>query len=422
MRALGGALVSVSLLWDMAGFYDTIQPGRLLLDALGRGFPPQVLLLESLLHLAPRVLRDRDKSCSLPIHPERSIVAGVRGAVDMARCYLYSILEDAHARFFPRGVSTRSWVDDIVQRTTGLASGVVPLLVEAGSSLASAARARDLDMSGKPTVCGACPQAVDAVVAGLKAAGLDLKPAKLAPDLGIDRGQLGGRRLGPKARNRWSGAQRRWRKAAALSKAAGLRSVGRMLMLSGSHAKARYSGAVHGTPPSRVASLRRALGSVTTAHAAGRCLTTALACDVGSKDPAISCVFDVVNNWFSILNAGPLERARALGSWAITVAKLRAAGRRRWSQLHGPMGAVIAVLLDLSWVPKGPWTWESDLGVTFDMPNEAWGNPSGQDWSDLRHALRGAIDRRLWWRASRHHLGGGLEGGVDSVSLRRLRR
>ena len=101
VRALGGALVSVSILWDMAGFYDTIQPAVPLLDALGRGFPPQVLLLESLLHLAPRVLRDRDKSCSLPIHPERSIVAGVRGAVDMARCYLYSILEEAHARYFP---------------------------------------------------------------------------------------------------------------------------------------------------------------------------------------------------------------------------------------------------------------------------------------------------------------------------------
>ena len=116
----------------------------------------------------------------------------------MARCYLYSILEDAHARFFPRGVSTRSWVDDIVQRTTGLASGVVPLLVEAGSSLASAARARDLDISAKSTVCGTCPRAVEAVVAGLKAAGHNLKPAVLAPDLGIDRGQLGGRRLAPR--------------------------------------------------------------------------------------------------------------------------------------------------------------------------------------------------------------------------------
>ena len=85
------------------------------------------------------------------------------------------------------------------------------------------------------------------------------------------------------------------------------------VLVDGSHAKARYSGAVHGTPPSRVASLRRALGSVTTAHSAKRCLTTAPTCDVGSQDPAISRVIDVVNNWFSILNAGPLERARAMG-------------------------------------------------------------------------------------------------------------
>ena len=96
-------MVSVSILWDMAGFYDTICPARLLRDALGRKSPPQVLLLETLVHLAPRVLRGRQNECSRALYPERSIWAGVRGAVDMARCYLFIVLIQAHRDFFSEG-------------------------------------------------------------------------------------------------------------------------------------------------------------------------------------------------------------------------------------------------------------------------------------------------------------------------------
>ena len=104
VTALGSLLVSVSVLWDIQGFYDTIQPARLLRDALGRSFPPQVLLLETLIHLAPRVLRGRQKECTVALYPERSILAGVRGAVDTARCYLFTVLDQAHREFFPVGV------------------------------------------------------------------------------------------------------------------------------------------------------------------------------------------------------------------------------------------------------------------------------------------------------------------------------
>ena len=104
-----------------------------------------------------------------------------------------------------------------------------------------------------------------------------------------------------------------------------------MLMLSGSHGQARYSCCVHGTPPTTVQQLRGAVGSVTSAQAEGRCLTTALALDVGSRDPAYSAVCDVLQPWTGILEHSVEERARALAAWAPTVARLDKRRKLRWS-------------------------------------------------------------------------------------------
>ncbi len=61
-----------SNMWDLEAFYDSLDPLRVFDSALAQGFPPVILLLEMLIHLAPRVLRCK-QAVSLPIHPQRSI-------------------------------------------------------------------------------------------------------------------------------------------------------------------------------------------------------------------------------------------------------------------------------------------------------------------------------------------------------------
>ena len=105
------ALFTSSACWDIKGFYDTLQIEQILKEGLRLGLPPIFLLLESILHLGPRLLRK--KGCYGPVlQPTRSIVAGARRAVDFSRCVLYALLEDVANRFEPTVISS-TWVDDV---------------------------------------------------------------------------------------------------------------------------------------------------------------------------------------------------------------------------------------------------------------------------------------------------------------------
>eukprot|EP00975_Prorocentrum_lima_P056501 11846566-Prorocentrum_lima.AAC.1 len=48
-------------------------------------------------------------------------------------------------------------------------------------------------------------------------------------------------------------------------------------------------------------------------------------------------------------------------AWEETIARL-SAKRFPWQSVAGPMAAVVATLLDLSWVPVSPTLWRTDRG------------------------------------------------------------
>ena len=151
----------------------------------------------------------RTNAPASPFLPQRSIVAGIRGANDMARCVLHSILHDVHATCFPRVIS-RSWVDDVVQRARGHAAQVLRDLLDAGALFAQGARAKHLTISTK-TTCISTDDATPSLLAhGLRAnADVPATAASTGPDLGVDRGRRGTTRYRPKGQKRWSAAQRR---------------------------------------------------------------------------------------------------------------------------------------------------------------------------------------------------------------------
>eukprot|EP00959_Pyramimonas_sp_CCMP1952_P425960 8922202-Pyramimonas_sp.AAC.1 len=68
-------ITTATLLLDLAKFYDSISVVKLVQHALEQGYPPIVLCLEVQMHLAPRLLKER-QWVSREIQPWRSILAG----------------------------------------------------------------------------------------------------------------------------------------------------------------------------------------------------------------------------------------------------------------------------------------------------------------------------------------------------------
>ena len=99
------SLVSVSTLWDIKAFYDSLDLELVARAALKLDYPPQVLGLELVVHMAPRILRE-GPDFSEAIQPGLSVLAGTRGANDLARCVLFTVLQETYDRTAPCSPST----------------------------------------------------------------------------------------------------------------------------------------------------------------------------------------------------------------------------------------------------------------------------------------------------------------------------
>ncbi len=85
---------------------------------------------------------------------------------------------------------------------------------------------------------------------------------------------------------------------------------------------------------------------------------------------------------------------------------------KRWGRVKGTIGAVIASLLDLDWIPLTPTHWVDSDGEEFDLMH-------CDKERLLSYALSGAINQKVWAAAGQWHLGRGAELGVDLTSVRR---
>ena len=123
-----------SLLLDIDGFYDHCDIVKTYRAAIALDFPAIPLALEMLVHISVRFLRDEGMH-SREIQPHRSIIAGISGANDFARCLLYDILETSHNNY--PSVNVRTWVDDANARTEGTPFSVSHSLAKVGVELTS---------------------------------------------------------------------------------------------------------------------------------------------------------------------------------------------------------------------------------------------------------------------------------------------
>ena len=174
-------------------------------------------------------------------------------------------------------------------------------------------------------------------------------------------------------------------------------------------------------------SRRRTFAKVLAPGMRGRCLDTLLQLEYGEAgDPFGTSAFQVLNSWVEVITHSEAMRDRAERAWqrAVDVRRQRSP-QRRWQGITGIMSAIIALLLDLSWKPLGPWHWVTDCEEPFAIDRSVLSDPT-LDWSALRAEFAAALRRKLWAKASRHYCGRGLQDGADLTSvrsqLRRLRR
>eukprot|EP00959_Pyramimonas_sp_CCMP1952_P341972 7163774-Pyramimonas_sp.AAC.1 len=68
--------------------------------------------MSCLLYLSPRIIRVRDGYSSGATIPHNGLLAGCTEAENMARAYLYDLLEHVHLRY--QGRMMREFVDDLM--------------------------------------------------------------------------------------------------------------------------------------------------------------------------------------------------------------------------------------------------------------------------------------------------------------------
>jgi hypothetical protein len=147
------------------------------------GFPALHLLLHLQAHCAPRYIVV-DGLVGLPITPSRSVLAGSNSSGDIARGYLYAILQLVHDSFRP--VELGLHVDDLNLLAIGRQEEVIVQATGATLMVNDLLGSIRLQLADKSTVVASTKAVADEVVDALALRGLSLKSACCGRDLGVD--------------------------------------------------------------------------------------------------------------------------------------------------------------------------------------------------------------------------------------------
>ena len=406
---MGMGLSVVEILWDLEKFYDTLNPAVMAKIALSLQYPVIPLYLGLLVHRAARVIRLQGCFSDFVV-PKISILAGCKQSVAWTRCFLYDTLEELHRRYRPATVS--SWVDDLSQRQSGNRQHVLEGTVSTAEFLASSIQAKGARVSPKSQILASDPKLAKEVQALLSAKGIHLKLGDVGRDLGVDATCATKRRV-PTQKVRFAKGVAR---AKAVRKLLKTKSKARPLVNTGAKPQLIWGHQAKGMAPSTVVKLKATLAVCSCLRKSGGCTTTSLQMEGGVvSDPEYFIRSELFSTWLDVWG----EHSRihlAIGQvWAGLVDKLSVPSR--WNRVKGIIGAVIATLFDIGWIPQEPSKWVDPQGVlwVFDYTSP---HLNGRFFQNLQEQIQAII----WAKAATHYLGTGLESGVDwTVSRKHLR-
>ena len=140
-----------SALYDIEMFSDSISLETVVETTmrLDVDYPLDVLALALQMHSAPRRVATENAVSEL-IWPKKSLMAGCSQSVDLGRLALWSILEDLHAAYRPRELST--WVDDIEHQERGRQHAVINKVLEVAQALVEKLARRGFKVSAKSVI------------------------------------------------------------------------------------------------------------------------------------------------------------------------------------------------------------------------------------------------------------------------------
>ncbi|CAK0892144.1 unnamed protein product, partial [Prorocentrum cordatum] len=416
--ALYRALASATLLLDLQTFYDTISLALLMELAVQAKYPAIVVAMEVELLLGPRILKDQRHGISELVWPTRSVVAGSARGVSLAKVFIRGVLEKA--REVAPQAPLWTFVDDTTARCEGSRLMVKQGMKQVATQFVEGSvEERGLIISNKSKLLASDTQLGRELQAELESPALPLQLALGATDLGGDAA-AGRRRCCKKRRTRLLAAGRRGSRIMRMRRSAALAKEARGLWSTGASPQATCGHQLQGLAPSSVRRLRQRAGAAVGGKAGGRCLTMVLAAGL-EEGPAIKLRIQLVDSWLELWGTAPQVHARIHRVWpAIRGTLLSAGAARRWRRVRGPVGTLVAPLMDVGWDPRTAGTWsrpEVDGTITewhlVESSSEAFG--SFIDRQPILHDLREDIMRQLWKQAAAHEDGGNLGSGADML-------
>ncbi len=397
---------AVLLLWDMANFFDTLDPSVLADAAVGAGFPLDQLALGLILHRGPRFLRVDGCDGDVIERTGRSVLPGCTMSTSFARAYLKPLRDACGTDPLCR---LSQHVDDLTQLVVAPTRQLaIARAIRYGRSLAEEATKLGLSVADKSRVVSNAPSIARDVSAALRGASVAIDSARTAEDLGIST--AGGRRrcIGSFAK-RLARASRRSRRVRRLANANG---GAQRLYKTGTDPQQSYEETVHGAAPQQVATMRKNARMCVTPAGAQSCTTTLLAWRLGPRsDPAVTAPTRQVKLWQRLWRSSPPSEKRQIAkAWKRAHPRILLHGVK-WGCVSGPLQATVAALGQLGWAPVSPNKWlapgkdkMADLDDT--APNAA---------VQIAAAVEDSAAEAAWRAAASHHLGGGLEEGEPSL-------
>ena len=323
----------------------------------------------------------------------------------MAKMVLHGFLERWHAAYRPSTLS--QYVDDLAQRTLGTADFVTRHFPSGAVAIKEGLASLRFELSPKSVLLSSSPVVGGVLARDLEAKHITLQRATTARDLGVAN-TAGARRSTKIMKRRFADTARRFKKTKALARK-GVRTA--HLTRVSCLAKA-WGHQAFGVSPSALQRLRSAVAGALPDYKTGCCITTLMALGPDQLDLGHKLRAEIVFTWVDLWRQNPHRHRFWKRAWGKIARDLESRdGNARWRRASGGISALQCALLDLGWKISQADEWIDDRQVTWAITGLPF------DEVAVKQEIGRSIDRALWRKASRHHLGDGLENGVFTPPL-----
>jgi hypothetical protein len=276
--------------------------------------------------------------------------------------------------------------------------------------MASGLQSIGFKISTKSALLTNSARATHLVTSVLKGQGIKIKCVSNAPDLGIDQTATG-KRSKEKGRAREKAAEAKHERIERLKNTKLKAQLTRSITMS----KSVYGTEVVAVTPAEASGIKRKLVNAL-GYKAGMCSLSLLKIH-GQTNPIADIRWLQFGEWISLWCDKPELHDQMRDTWK----KMRTVMHSdditvNYQKATGPIGSMLAMLLELGFEVDEPDRWDTCRGRIWEMTEDPI------DIDEFKKEFFEVIEAHDWSKASRHHLGQGLEEGADFSAVAKLRK